>query len=158
MSRDFLQLWHHTTASKEVSQGRTLRNSGSKQQRLHRIEPDDTVWIVTVHPPGELVLLGRLIVDECTDFEGAKKRLGTDDVWEANYHVIAKPSTEEALHEINLMDIADALRFRSKEDHLRISDGRVDAKQLQTIRELTEESATMLKEKWSRTDRTGSYR
>jgi hypothetical protein len=143
VSRDFLQLWHHTTADWHLAEEWFLRHAGSEQ--FYRVKPNDTVWVVTVYPPGELVLLGRLRVGECTDLEGAKRRLGTDDVWEAKHHVIAKPGTEEPSREVDLTDIARQLRFRSKvNDRLEVTDGFVRAQQLQTMRELTPESATML--------------
>ena len=122
----------------------------SASDQLGSVRPDDTVWVVTVHPGGELILLGRVVVGECTDLEGAEKRLGTDDVWEAKHHVIAKPGTEGPLREVGLMDVAEDLRFLSKvNDRLDLVDGQVSAKQLQRIRELTPESARMLEEKWS---------
>lgn len=149
MPRDFLQLWKHKTADMALSEGGDSQHSGSDQ--LYRVAPGDTVWIVTVYPHGELVLLGKLQVGECIDWEGAKRLLGTDDVWKAKYHVIAKPNTEEPLRKVDLMGIAYDLRFVSKagKDRLNVPDGRVDAKQLQTMRELTKESATMLEQRWS---------
>lgn len=147
MGRDFLQLWKHTTADRELSEGRILRHAGSDQ--FNRVAPDDTVWATTVYSPGELILIGRLQVGECTDLKGARDHLGTDDVWEAKYHMIAKPGTEEPLREVSLTDIAGDLRFVSKKDRLKLTDGLVDAKQLQTMRELTEESATMLEKRWA---------
>jgi hypothetical protein len=148
MARDLLQLWHHTTADWHLSEGYVLSHAGSDQ--FHRVLPDDTVWAVTVYPPGELVLLGRLRVGESTDREGARERLATDDLWEARYHIIAKQGTEEPLREVDLMDVAGDLRFVSKvNDRLNLVDGLVNAQQLQTIRRLTAESAAMLEEKWS---------
>jgi hypothetical protein len=106
--------------------------------------------VVIVYPPGELVLLGRLRVGECTDLQGASWRLGVDNMWEASYHVIAKPGTEEPLRAIDVMDVAGKLRFRSKVDaRLDLTDGLVRAQQLQSLRELTPESATSLEAKWS---------
>jgi hypothetical protein len=148
MARDFLQLWHHTTADRHLAERYVLGHAGSEQ--FYRVRPDDTVWAMTVYPPGELVLLGRLRVGECKDLEGAKRRLGTDDVWEASYHVIAKPGSAEALREVDLTRLAGELRFRSKvNDRLDVTDGFVRAQQLQTMRELTSESATLLEEIWS---------
>ena len=149
MPRNFLLYWKPDRVRRERVRGRVVRNMGSEQ--LHRAQSGDTVWGVTVYPPGELVLVGRLQVGECTDYEGAKRLLRTDDVIERKYQVIAKSGTQEPLREIDLMDIASELRFVSKtgKDRLEVIDGLVKAQQLQTMRELTEESAAMLAQKWS---------
>ncbi len=141
--RHFVQLWHHTTADQNLREARTLDHAASEQ--FHRVRPGDTVWVVTVYPPGELVLLGRLRVGVRTDQEGAQRRLGTDDVWEARYHVIAESGSERPLRELDLMGVAADLRFVSKTaDRLDVKGGRVNAQQLQTVRELTPGSATVL--------------
>jgi hypothetical protein len=146
--RDFLQLWHHITADWHLRRSYVLDHAGSDQ--FHRVRSGDTVWTVTVYPPGELVLLGRLRVGERTDYEGARARLGTDDIWKADYHIFAKPSTEEPLREVDLMDVAGNLRFVSEvNDRLNLRDGLVKPQQLQTMRKLTPESASMLEVKWS---------
>lgn len=146
MSRNFLQLWHHTTAKQHLCQDWILGHSAS--DRLGSVAPDDTVWVVTVYPEGELVLLGMVLVGECTDLEGARRKLDYD-VYPANYHVIARPGTEDSLREVDLMDVAGDLRFVSKKnDRLDLVDGQVNAQQLQSIRELTEQSAKILGEKW----------
>lgn len=151
LSRDFLQLWHHTTADGHLREGRILGHAASEQ--FHRVRPGDTVWVVTVYPSGELILLGRLRVAECTDQEGATERLGTNDVWEASHHVIAEPGTQEPLREVDLMDIAGELRFESKvNDRLDLADRLVNAQQLQTMRRLTSDSAMILEKKWSASD------
>lgn len=157
MLRHFFQLWHHTTADSELDRDVVLNHTASDQKRLGNVRPDDTVWAITVYPEGELVLLGRVIVGKCIGEEGAKKLLGTDDVWQAKYHAIAKSGTEEPLQEVDLMDVAEDLRFVSKvNDHLDLVDGRVNAQQLQSMRELTPESARMLEEKWVATNQTGA--
>lgn len=149
MPRHFLQLWHHTTAEWHLERKWVLDHTASDQKRLSNVEPDDAIWAVTVYPEGELFLLGRLVVEECVNQEEADSRFEYD-VWQAKYHVIAKSGTEESLQEISLLHVAQDLRFVSKgNDHLDLVDGRVNAQQLQTMRELTPESARMLEEKWS---------
>jgi hypothetical protein len=147
--REFLQLWQRDTAEKILKTQQYLGHSASDQ--LDRVQPDDTVWVATVYKGGDFVLLGRLEVGECTDEEGAKELLDTDDIWPAKYHVLSKPGYEEPLREVSLMDVAEDLRFLSKtgKDRLKVTDGRVNAQQLQRIRRLTPESARMLEKKWS---------
>lgn len=154
MSHNHLQLWHHTTARRELDDSRVLRHSGSDQfcRTRWRVRPGDTLWVVTVYPPGGLFLLGRLLVGECTDHEGARQCLDYEP-YEADYHVIARPGTEEPLRQVNLMAVARELRFVSRvNDRLDLADGLVDAQQLQTMRRLTPDSAELLEQRWSASD------
>ena len=148
MPRNFLLYWKPGRVKWALDRGWVARNMGSDQ--LYRARRGDTVWGATVYSPGELVLVGRLRVGECTDYEGAKRILDTDDVIEKNYQVIAEAGTAERVREVDLMDLAGELRFVSKagKDRLQVTDGRVKAQQLQTMRELTEDSAAMLEERW----------
>ena len=153
MARKLLQLWHHTTADQHLRAGQHLDNgyilSHSGSDQFDRVQPSDTVWCATVDTSGDLILLGRIRVDEVADYYSARQRLG-EDIWESKYHVIAKSGTEEPLREVDLMDVAEDLRFVSKvNDRLDVRFGRVNAQQLQTMRELTPGSAAMLEEKWS---------
>jgi hypothetical protein len=150
MPRHFFQLWHHTTADWHLECSWVLDHTASDQKRLGNVEPDDTVWAITVYPGGKLVLLGRLVVEDCIDQKSAEERFDYE-VWEAKYHAIAKPGTVESLQKVDLMDLAQDLRFVSKKNRLRVTDGRVMAQQLQSMRELTPESARMLEEKWTKT-------
>ncbi len=123
MPRHFTQLWHHTTADWHLSRRWILGHTASKQKRLGNAKPDDTVWVVTVYPEGELVLLGRVRVGRCTDREEAQR--GFDyEVWPADYHAIALPGTEEPMREVDLMGVAGDLRFVSKvNDRLALVEG-----------------------------------
>jgi len=146
-ARHFLQYWKPKQVDRETAIGLALNHSGSEQ--LTKLTPGDIAWIVTVRPPGQLHLVGRLAVGEIIGYEEAKKRFGLN-VWEAEYHAVSKLGTEEPITELSLMSIADSLRFISKtdRDRLEIVAGKVDGKQLQTIRELTSESAIAIERIW----------
>jgi hypothetical protein len=135
LERDDLMFWH----------------SASEQFAKRHVEPGDTLWTVTVWPSGALTLLGRLIVGEITDAAGAAHALGVevDEPWEANYHALAEPVTEQPLREVDVSDLAADLRFESKSDRLVVVNGRVHAGQLQTMRRLTPESAALLEARWN---------
>jgi hypothetical protein len=145
--KQFLQYWQPKQVDTQLSTNVALEHSGSEQ--LDRVTPGDIVWIVTVRPPGELHLVGRLVVGEVASFEKTKRQFGSD-VWDAAYHVIAKRGTEEGAREISLMSIAEELRFlsKTKRDRLKIVAGKVDAKQLQSLRELTPASADSTERIW----------
>ncbi len=150
MIKAFLQLWKSDIAEGMLKTVDYLGHSASDQ--LYRAQPGDTVWVVTVYKGGDAFLLGKLKVDESTDKEGAKKLLETNDIFDRKYHVLSKPRKAEPLRKISLMDVVEDLRFVSKarRNRLKVTDGRVNAQQLQSMRELTSESARMLEEKWTK--------
>src|SRR2546425_8716669 len=146
-SRHFVQYWKPRQVDSEVATGQSLQHSGSEQ--LNRVTAGSIVWVVTVRPQGQLHLVGRLVVGEIISYEEAKKRFGSN-VWEARYQAIAQQGTEEPINEVSLMRIAKGLRFVSTthRDRLDIDGGRVDGKQLQSIRELTPWSASSIERIW----------
>lgn len=149
MSKHYLQYWRAAQVIRErQSPNPFVEHSGSEQ--LYKVNPNDTVWIVTVMN-GELLLLGKIQVGAIVGQKEAEELLGTDNLWEATYHIIAKRGMAEPMRDINLMDIASQLRFNSPtgRDRLSISRGRADGKQLQAMRQLTAESVGLLEAKWS---------
>jgi hypothetical protein len=148
MAREFFQYWKPPQAAYPIDRGETLYHSASDQ--LRKVEAGDTVWIVTVSYLGELILAGRIRVGGVIDDAEAVRRFG-ENVWEANHHIFAEKGTEEKARLVNLMDIAASLRFKSKNgnDRLTITDGKLNAQQLQSMRELTEDSVRLLEELWS---------
>ncbi len=117
-------------------------------EQLRKIYPDDIIWIVTVFPPGELTLIGRLEVGERTNRKDAMRQLNADNLWPAKHHVIAKLGTEEPLRAVSLASIAEDLRFESSRDRLNVVSGRVNGGQLQAMRLLTPSSVTLVKREW----------
>ncbi len=117
-------------------------------EQVRKVRTDDIIWIVTVFPQGELTVIGRLEVGECTNRQGAMERLGTDDLWEAKHHVIAKPGTEEPMCKVSLADIAEDLRFESYRDRLNVVNGLVNGGQLQAMRLLTPASIALVEAAW----------
>ena len=148
---DYLLYWKPQTVNLTLARGGSLDHAASEQ--LHRVSTGDTLWIVTVRS-GSLRLIARLRVGHVTDREGASRLLGTDDLWEANHHVVAQDNTAEALTEVGIDHLASSLRFESQagKDRLAIDDGYVKAQQLQTMRILTWESALSLQQIWEKTD------
>jgi hypothetical protein len=151
MPTHFLQYWEPKQIDYTMDVDDVLTHSGSDQFRRMKIQPGDTVWIVTVRRSGELTTIGRIQVDRVVSYREAVRHFGKN-VWESRDHIIAKVGTEEEMREVNLMDVAAQLRFQSKRDRLAISDGRMKAQQLQTIRKLTPASAALLSSKWYSTE------
>lgn len=141
MAKNYMTYWRPRTV--DAQEGPLLGHSAGGQ--FQKVEPGDTVWIVTVRPPGQLMLLGCIVVGFVTDYEGAKKALHTSDIWDASWHIIAEPGTERLLHEVDITSIASQLRFESEgAPRLNIVGDHVDARQLQAMRTLTPESAQLL--------------
>lgn len=147
MAKHFLQSWKPRQVDFNFEVDPLLLHTGSEQ--LYRVSEGDFIWIVTVRPKGRLSLVGRMNVGKVINQEAAEKRFGPN-VYKATYHAIAKDGTEESLREIDITDIATRLRFIStaKRDRLTVENGRIDGKQLQTMRELTPDSALLLEATW----------
>lgn len=150
LPRSYLSYWKPSTADPRLEDAMTVGHSASEQYA--RLEAEDTVWIVTARR-GRLKLLGRIEVDLVCDQRTAATILGVDedDLWEATYHIIAKPGTEVTLQEIAIDDLAGNLRFETTpdKDRLTIVGSRIDPRQLQAMRRLTEESARLLAERFA---------
>lgn len=141
--RHFLAYWKPQIADYEVERGGDLNHAAS--DRFDRTSPDDVVWIVTVRS-GTLFLIGRIVVDLVANQETAEQVLGTTDLFEADYHVVAAAGTEMPVRNIEIGHLAGELRFESRagRSRLDIADGRVNGQQLQQMRVLTPDSAAQL--------------
>jgi hypothetical protein len=144
-AREFLLYWRPDIVDDNLAHRPLLAHAASNQ--LHRAHPGDTLWIATVRKG--IFLVGKLPIGECTDWEGAKRRLDTEDVWEARHHAIAVSGGAEMMSEIRLADIAAEMRFESPtNDRFNLSNGKINPQQLQTMRVLTNKTARRLREKW----------
>jgi len=139
--QSLLAYWKPRTADYEIARQSLLDHSASKQ--FQRIDVDDHVWVVTVRN-GKLFLLGRIIVGQVTDQAGAVQLMGTHDLWKASHHIVAALGTAEQIRNVSISSLAGSLRFDSDRDRLSVSDGLVNAQQLQTMRVLTADSAAKL--------------
>jgi len=136
---DYLAYWRYETAA-QVGNA-PLSHAASNQ--FARVQPGDRLWIVTC-VAGELQLLGRIQVDCVVDQQTAEQLLSTRDVWQATHHAIADASTAMAAVRLSLRDLASEIRFQGKPDRLTITDGRVNAQELQRLRRLDAKSAMLL--------------
>jgi hypothetical protein len=140
MASTFLSYWKPATVKYTL---RTARVTGdyklihSASNQYERVQEDDTVWIATAWKGGHLALLGPIVVGVCTSQPEAARLLGTDDLWPALYHIIAKAGTVVPIRLVDISDIAADLRFLSDRDRLEVTDGRVNAQQLQSLRKVT---------------------
>lgn len=145
MPKHLLQYWKPEQVDYNFEVDPLLNHTASGQ--LYRVSGGDVVWIVTIRPHGQLSLVGHMEVSKVTGQAEAERLTGMP-LYEAAYHAIAKDGAEEPLRETDISDIAARLRFVSAKDRLTVVNGRVDGKQLQSMRELSPESALLLEEVW----------
>jgi hypothetical protein len=138
----YLSYWIPDTAWRELARGGPLDHAASQQYR--RVNAGDIVYVVTVQPPGHLVLLGRIRVEHRVDRATAIRLMQKSDLWQADWHIIAAPGTAQRIVDIDISDIANQLTFVSKRPRLDVEGGLVRAQQLQSMRQLTASSAARL--------------
>jgi hypothetical protein len=141
----FLSYWKPETAAANLQNGGSLNHAASNQ--YHRVSAGDTVWIVTVRD-GQFILLGAIHVSCVTDGSHAAKSLATNALWDADFHLLTIAGSSHPIQDIIITRLAPRLRFLSRagNDHLIISNGKVNPQQLQTMRVLTPDSVTLLQE------------
>lgn len=131
--------------------GQYMTTAYAASNYLKRVKPGDVLWIVNVHQH-ELYLLGRLKVEFVVDDTSIAQELvdPLPDEWlDADWYAISNKYTIEPMREIQITHIADKLRFNSKvSEMLDMIDGRVDAHQLTTLRQLIVHSAQMMDDIW----------
>jgi hypothetical protein len=129
-----------------------LRSRGSityaASNQYDRVKVGDTVWLVSVRS-GRLRLVGRVVVGQVTDRDGAARALGTDRLWDADHYILPAPNTIRQVADIDIHHLAPLLRFRSAVGSDRLvldQDGAVNGQQLQAMRVLGGESPRLLGE------------
>jgi hypothetical protein len=147
-SKHYMVYWRARNAASRFVSCPVLDHAGSRQ--FSRLIPGDVLWFVTVRL-GSLILLGRLIVNDRTDWQSAARILRHPITERSSYVVLAAPGTEETMKEMPLDAIADSIRFESPvADRLTIVNGVVNPQQLQTKRRLTDSSRRLFEAEWSR--------
>ena len=148
-TQDLLLYWRRKTADDVLKREDTLDHLASNQ--LKRASAGDVIWVVTSYD-GELILLGKLMVDAITDRKGAISRLGRDVWGDMEYYAIAVRGQEEPLRKLSLRDEAMKLRFvasKATSSRLNIDHrNRVNPQELQTMRVLDKASAQLLEQAW----------
>jgi tetratricopeptide (TPR) repeat protein len=146
-AKHFLFYWREENVIAHDESGFPLDVLASNQ--LGRVSPGDTIWLVTINSDGELILAGRLQVEKITDYKEAVEITGDSQLWEARYYALPKPEKAEMLNYISLNATAFDLRFNSPTaDRFDSSKQKINPQQMQTMRELTAESAEMLAQIW----------
>lgn len=147
MSKNYLLYW--MTKNVEYMRAASSLLDYASSNQFHNVDPGDVLWFVTVRS-GCLFLVGKLIVGEKTDWNGAIASLGRDNVKKARTVLLARRGTEEKMVDIPLDDIAAQLRFESHvNDRFKVVDGVINPQQMQAKRRLTDSSSRLLEAKWN---------
>lgn len=138
----YLVYWKPATvvADRDVD---VLRHAASNQ--FGRLATQDVLWIVTSEEPGDLVLVGRMRVDRVVNQAEAEKATLSNHLWQAEYHAICDSPEPKII--LDITPLALALSFCGAIDEL---PEKFTGKNLQTMRQLDDESAEMLESVWNR--------
>lgn len=147
MAREFLSYWKPDGLSFLQHTQWKACYLGSDQLAKRGIDPGDRIWITTMRSE-YLNLIAPLVVGEIVEPQRAREIIGVAEVYKAKFYAIAKDP--QTVRQFSIDEFVDQLRFVGATDRLRRTNGRVDAQQLQTIRELTADSANLLQAAWDR--------
>ncbi|MFA6233831.1 MAG: DUF3883 domain-containing protein [Bacteroidota bacterium] len=154
MARFFTQSWSNSACDVFFSEGQSgvpVNHTAGSDFSKRGITDGDTVYIVNVFH-GQLVLIGRMVVEgKILNFNQAKKKLGPD-IWQADEHLIAREGSGTPMFFTRGVDAetVEALRCisaRGDEVPLKFEKPEVlDRQTLRAVRELTPASAALLDE------------
>lgn len=147
--QQFMKYWLPKTVDMVLEEEDSAMTYSASNQ-YNRVEVGDEIWGVVVRPGDKhLMLFGHMRVDWKGNKNSAALRvqLPEDDMWDAELYLIS--DTPEPFALIDISQYAHKIRFISNtSDRLDVQDGEVDAKQLQTMRELETKSAHLLRDIW----------
>lgn len=118
MPRYFTHYWKNETWEREWElweaspDGCPLNHAADNRFAERGVGPGDYVYPVTV-AGGELYLMGRMKVEKVCGFEEATEELGTDDLWEAEDHVVSAEYTPKRFDLAVPREVTRGLRFKS---------------------------------------------
>ena len=139
--KHFLQYWKNYSSSAEL--GTPLLFSASNQFPKRNVSKGDSLWLVTLIE-GRLTLLGHFQIDSVIGQAEAQRLLGPS-IYLASTYAIPARGEERPIVEVDIQHHADHLRFLGNSVKLSFHDPEItDGKQLQSLRQLTDESVRLL--------------
>src|SRR5271165_5769115 len=152
MKRYFTHYWKNKIWDYEVGRSdKTVSHTASNMFRNRGISKGDSVYIITVKR-GQLFLLCKLTVAYICGFEKAARLLKTEDLWEAEDHIVAESPAPIMRRKFDVpltLAITEQLRFEGSEEskalHF-VEPGILDQQTLRGVRELDYGSAQLLDE------------
>lgn len=138
----YLAYWKPEQVDWENPASHRLDHAASQQ--FYKVCPGDRVYLLT-SKEGVMYLLGRILVGRLTDQQEAARLLNQepDELWEADYHILAQPNTamplnpiecEKALREVFVISAGDPERIKEP----------ITGQRFQSMREINADSADLL--------------
>ncbi|HBH51725.1 MAG TPA: hypothetical protein DDY91_07525 [Planctomycetaceae bacterium] len=147
MARHFMAYWKSNQPALQDPRGRLIHAASNYYRR---VEVGDTVWIVTLIDQ-ELHLVGKIPVHHVVDHETAEELLNEFDLWCADWHIIGDLKKKGSpIRFIRIHDRAEDIEFQTDKGPsggIQIINGRISGTALQTMRQLTPDSAALFEEK-----------
>ena len=139
--RDFLVYWKESNSRHIQVIGDKAAYQGSSKFESLRVSKGDRLWVTTLKS-NELYLVSKILVEQIVnDRKRAASILGTDDLIDMpQYALAAQPHSP--VRRIRISDLARELKLKFNRN------GRIEPQQFQSIRQLSEETAQRLQNKW----------
>ncbi len=142
----WLQYWKPFQIEPAITEPWLLNHSAGNQ--LGRVKPGDIVWIISVEPPGRLITLGPIYVQQKVRQRKAEALIGPN-LWPADWHIVDTSENAHRAKRVDLSPIASRLRFVSQDfPILDLKQGKVSGTQFQQMRKLEPESAELISRVW----------
>jgi hypothetical protein len=146
MPRFFTHYWNIATwEQNRHSEGDPLDHAAGNLFRSRGVRPGDFVYVVTVKA-GQILLAGRMEVGSVVTRDQAAALLGTDDLWEAEDHIIGT-GTPMRFDRLVPFEVTEKIRclVRGKTEKLFFRTlTELDNQTLRGVRELSPDSARLL--------------
>ena len=147
----WLVYWKQPQIVKALQRG-SLDAAASAQ--FDRVEPGDRVWVSGQAETGRLATIGYIDVAERITRSAARRRLGSK-VYDAPWVIVAEQVDVVTSRMVEFGALTRKIRFVSRtNDRLSAARGRVNPKQLQTLRRLQPTSAAALAKLWEESQPT----
>ena len=152
MPRFYTHYWSTQTCNEFYNgglSGEPLAHTAGGRFSSAGIEEGDIVYVVSI-TQGQLFVIGRMEVMKIASTEEAAEFLKTDDLWEAEEHLLAREGSTTPCNYLNSVEseTVKQLRFHTSSGDIVplkfVDDERLDRQTLRGIRELTSDSARIL--------------
>jgi len=155
-NRQFLAYWKPEKVDRRLRLGDYFDQNHSASNQFRKVTKGDTVWVVTIRD-GRLHFITRIIVEQITNQYNTARllRCKRHHLREAEFHIIGAPGRGMPIWNADIHGLAEKIRFVSAAgpDMLTIGkDGAVMAQQFRILRELTPQSADLLKDAANETE------
>lgn len=139
---DYFYYWSNSTVAENLG----TRMEHAAGERLGKVKAGDVLWLIT-YQDDKLFLVGRVQVGKVVSRREAERLLGTTDLWDARYHVIASPGTAEEIRVVDITDLARSLRFEHSSSPKLPAE--ITVQSFRAMRELSPQSAASVAKRWS---------